>query len=678
MKFLYPEFLFALFSLAIPIVIHLFNFRKFKKVFFTNLRFLKEIQEETQSRQKLKHLLILLARCLAIAFLVFAFAQPFIPKNAGTIDTRERSVSVYADNSFSMSADSPEGELLESAKARVRQIASAYKDNDKFQLLTNDFEGKHQRLVNKTEFLRMLDEVEISPVFRPLSDVVSRQQQALNLERNNRKLSFILSDFQESFADFKNIKNDTSISVQLIPLRSASKGNISIDSVWFNTPVIREFTNTTVNIRLNNHGSEPVENGSLNLIVNGAQKGLSSFNISEMSSADLAVTFNPAEHGWKQAEFRITDHPLVFDDQFYFSFQVLDKISILNIHNGKENPYISSVYASDPLYSLTHAFRERLDYSSFAQYQLIILDEASDISSGLGQELKKYLAEGGNLLIIPSMDPPSSGTNDFMNSIRAGGFTMLTNIRQEAVKLNLESEVYQDVFEKIPRNIDLPKFNRFYDLNAPSSSGPIPLITLSNGKPGLLMLNSGAGKVYLSSVPFNEEWSDLPRHAVFPPFLARIPLIGGSARPIFHIIGKDKNIEIGKRVESKENILKLQKADLEMIPEVIIRDNKMNLFLNEPLEESGNFKLISQNSDNPEAYIAFNYNRSESSTDFIEDEELETIAGKFSNFNLLAEDLKNMERTIAEIDKGVPLWKLCIILTLLFFGIEILLLKFLK
>ena len=79
MRFAYPEFLFALSLIAIPIVIHLFNFRRFKKIYFTNVKFLKDIKEETTSRSKLKHLLVLLSRILAVSFLVFAFAQPFIP-----------------------------------------------------------------------------------------------------------------------------------------------------------------------------------------------------------------------------------------------------------------------------------------------------------------------------------------------------------------------------------------------------------------------------------------------------------------------------------------------------------------------------------------------------------------------------------------------------------------------
>ncbi len=62
MNFLYPEFLWALFTLLIPVIIHLFHFRKFKKVYFTNVRFLKQLKNESESTSKIKNLLILISR----------------------------------------------------------------------------------------------------------------------------------------------------------------------------------------------------------------------------------------------------------------------------------------------------------------------------------------------------------------------------------------------------------------------------------------------------------------------------------------------------------------------------------------------------------------------------------------------------------------------------------------
>ena len=176
MHFLYPAFLFALASLAIPVLIHLFNFRRYQKVYFSNVQFLKEIREQQSSRRNLKERLILASRLLALLFLVLAFARPYIPGpqvvNAGKLKV----ASVFIDNSYSMQTLSREGSLLDEAKKKAKEIVTAYDINDRFQLLTQDFEGKHQRLLTREEFNDAVDAVKISPRSRKLQQIVNRQQ----------------------------------------------------------------------------------------------------------------------------------------------------------------------------------------------------------------------------------------------------------------------------------------------------------------------------------------------------------------------------------------------------------------------------------------------------------------------------------------------------------------------
>jgi hypothetical protein len=168
MRFLSPGFLFALLTIAIPVIIHLFNFRKFKKVYFSNVRFLKNVQIHTSSRQHLKDRLILGMRILGLSFLVFAFARPYIPAEDQKYGFQQEILSIYIDNSYSMEAVNKEGTLLDEAKRKAREISSAYSVSDKFQLLTNDFFGKNQRLLSYEEFQTAVDEVTISSTNRTI------------------------------------------------------------------------------------------------------------------------------------------------------------------------------------------------------------------------------------------------------------------------------------------------------------------------------------------------------------------------------------------------------------------------------------------------------------------------------------------------------------------------------
>ncbi|MEB0276875.1 hypothetical protein, partial [Cryobacterium sp. 5B3] len=71
---------------------------------------------------------------------------------------------------------------LDEAKQKAKQIAAAYNINDRFQLLTQDFEGKHQRLLTRAEFNDAVDAVKISPQSRQLNQVLARQKSLLDMQ----------------------------------------------------------------------------------------------------------------------------------------------------------------------------------------------------------------------------------------------------------------------------------------------------------------------------------------------------------------------------------------------------------------------------------------------------------------------------------------------------------------
>ncbi len=80
MHFIHPWYLTGLLALAIPIIIHLFNFHRYKKIYFTNVRFLEVLQTETRRTSRLRNIILLLLRMLFITAVVLAFAQPYFGK----------------------------------------------------------------------------------------------------------------------------------------------------------------------------------------------------------------------------------------------------------------------------------------------------------------------------------------------------------------------------------------------------------------------------------------------------------------------------------------------------------------------------------------------------------------------------------------------------------------------
>ncbi|MBK7096941.1 MAG: BatA domain-containing protein [Saprospiraceae bacterium] len=229
MEFLYPGFLWALLTVSIPVIIHLFYFRRFRKVYFSNIKFLKEIKEETTNTNKLKNLLILLSRILAIIFLVMAFAQPYLPKGEN-VSKGATAVSIYIDNSFSMQSISEDVSLIEKAKKTARDIVEGYSENSNFQIITNELYGEDQRWIDKKNALEKINSITLNPKIQSIKNIMNRQNQAFTLNGAENKHVYWISDFQRSVFDINTEASDSTVEYNLVILQ-AVREKISVLTV---------------------------------------------------------------------------------------------------------------------------------------------------------------------------------------------------------------------------------------------------------------------------------------------------------------------------------------------------------------------------------------------------------------------------------------------------------------
>ena len=386
--FLSPGFLYALLLIAIPVIIHLFNFRRFKKVFFTNVRFLKELKQETTSKSKLKHLLVLAARILAVAFLVFAFARPILPSQQSKNPVKADGVSIYVDNSFTMEAIRSDGTLLEVARKKAREIVSAYPSATRFQLLTAEFDPVHQRLMSREDFLDMLDRTTISSNTRTLEEIIKRQHEALVRGNTDGGAQYIISDFQENMAG-NGLTIDSSEIINLVPVQATAVKNIYIDSCWLSVPAVQMNQSTEFSTRIVNGNDQDVENIPVKIKIDGQVRAVATVSIPAHQSAVATVNFTINSAGWHKGEAGINDHPVTFDDTYYFSFEVKEAVSVLAINGKEKSPYLQALFGKDPSVKFTNCLYTQVDYGSLPQQQLVILNEPQFVASGLAEELTK-------------------------------------------------------------------------------------------------------------------------------------------------------------------------------------------------------------------------------------------------------------------------------------------------
>jgi len=675
MQFLYPQFLWALLALAIPIIIHLFYFRRFKKVYFTNVKFLKEIKEETSARRKLKNFLTLLMRLLAFVALILAFAQPFLPQDT-VVKKGDKAVSIYIDNSFSMSALSEDVPLMEKARQRAREIVEAYAVEDRFQIITSDFEGRHQRLVSKEDALTLIDEIKISPAVRALSKVLNRQIQTLNTATSENKVSYIISDFQKNITDLKDFR-DTTLELNLLPLQSVQEKNISLDSAWFEAPVQMINQTNTLLVKVKNHSDEPADNIRLTIKQDGQIKPVGTLSIPANTSVTDSINLTILRTGWQEATLSITDYPVQFDDKFYFTYNVAEEINILVINDGISNKYLNSAFKGLSYFKIKNQSANQIDYAGLSANQLIILKDIKSISSGLGSELGQYVRNGGNLLVFPAAGANLDSYRSFLNGVQANELQAYESTSREVSIINTEEFIFQDVFENISRNIKLPVTQGNFKVSQFGSRQEERLLTYRDGGSYLGKYALEKGHLYLCAAPLDESVNNLVRSGeIFIPMLYKMAISSAKDQRIAYTIGKDEVLETDNRITESEMVYKIKGTQEEFIPQQKAIGPSMVLGINNQIKEAGFYQLYLDPAE-PLAFYGFNFDRRESELAYLNEDMLASSVGKLANV-IKSQSLASLTPLIGDRSRGVSFWRWCLIAALLFLLIETLLLRLWK
>ncbi len=682
MQFLHPYFLFGLLAVAVPIIIHLFNFRRYKKIFFSNVSLINEVKQETRKRSQLLHLIILLLRILAIIALVLVFAQPYVPYAKHAANPKAVSyVSIYIDNSFSMQADGINSNLIEEAKTKALEITAAYKPSDYFQLVTNNFDPRHYRFASRDEFAEMLREVEVSPFAKNIAEVARRQAESFKDIRNAAKNVYYISDFQKNTTLSDQFKPDTTIKYYFVPLKSNTQNNLYIDSCWFESPVHLVGQKAKLIARVKNLANAAVEKVPLKLMVNNVQKAVSSFDIGPNTTADITITYTDAESGIHQCMLEIADSPITWDDNFYFSYSILKSIPLLSINGSQPSVYLNSLLGNDSAFVFKNISVNGVNYSELASYNLIILNEIDDISTGLAQELQKFVAAGGSLFVVPSAHINVESYRSFLNAMGSDYYGTLIKATQKISAINLLNPVYNDVFESFPENIDLPQVMSYYSISHISKSNQEFLLKLQNGDMFLNQQSVGNGKVYLMAVPLQTDFSNFPKHAVFVPTIYKIAMLSSPQHKLYYTIGRDEVVNISTARDTvQESIYKLKQAkgSDEIIPEQRKTAGILSLMFHNQVLSNGNYLLMNENVE--QSCISFNYNRQESNITSFTSSEINAFIdkNKLQNTQIIESTSKPLTQIITEMNQGIKLWKTFVLLALLFLAAEVLLLRLWK
>lgn len=638
MQFYKPEVLYALVLLIIPIIVHLFQLRKFQTEYFTNVKFLKKLSLQTRKSSRLKKWLVLTTRLLALSAIILAFAQPYIP----TDEQRPENVEavIFLDNSYSMQAKGKKGRLLE------RSIQ---------ELLESDFSNKNISLyTNSEEFEEIttesLQNISFSGELPDYKTILLKSINRFSKDSLTLKKILLISDFQKQFEIPQELAK-ANISLYTYPLKPESRENIQIDTAFLSS---EDIDSRVLKVKINNTGKN---SQSIPVSLYNYEKLLGKTSVTLDPDSGEVVTFPITDSEILKGKIQIEDNGLAFDNNIYFSLNKTAPLKVCSI-NLDDNDFLGRIY-TEPEFKYDHLLVNSLDYNLLNASDVIILNEVPEISAVLATNLSKLIANDKVLIVIPTTDKIGS---NFLNFTKGLGIVGYDN-KQEQEKLisniNFQHPLYKGVFEQQVKNFEYPKVQTNYMLK----SGSNAILSLQDSQAFLLQKDN----LFVFSSSLNLDNSNFIKSPLVVPTFYKMALTKLSTPPLYFNLGKENKISVPLTVKNDE-IVRLTSDKISFIPQQKSSEGRIEITTTELPNIPDNYLVNLK--DVQQLGISYNVDREESNL-------LYPDLGKLKNVEQI-ENLNEFFISEGYVEEKNTFWKWFVTFALLFLIIEMLLLKYLK
>lgn len=667
MSFYQPQFLWGLLALAIPILVHLFHFRRVRRVYFSNLQFLRQVKETKKQQLRLKHYLILASRLLAIFFLVMIFAQPYIPMDEEISQGEE--VWVYLDNSPSMGTLTPEGiAAFDQGVAAVNALLDIYPQGTSFRLMTNAFATNSQVVRSQGEVRESLTEVAVGSRIRTLEEVTNRFA-ATRSDASIRKDVYYISDFQSSvFAQESPVEVDSTWQLFMVPIGLAVQNNVLVDSAYLETPYLQRNEANALRVALRNVGDANEEDLLVKLFVNDVQVGNASLNLSAQASGEVTFPINFPLRNLNRCRISIEEYPVVFDNDFYFTLRLAGRVRIVEIKPNSGTTVVQKVYGNPNLFDFTSFTTDNVDYSALENADMVVLTELNTWDAALQGAITRYQQGGGTLALIPGSEP---NLETYQSVVNAQLTKTMDPVLQNLDDADTDNPFFQRIFSETSERVSMPKAMPFMQWN----SRTIPLLKFRSGLPFLTRFEQG-NATYLFASPFQKDYGAFAQHALFVPVMYRMAVLSKRAEdPLFYRLNRT-TFTFPSDSLSPESLYTLVRSGEEIIPGQHVGANQVVMEVPQNLLSPGYYGVVSPNADTLTT-LAFNLDVRESR---MEPLETEALPGLFSGTTVRVVELSgsdDFQQEMRALQEGNSLWRYALWLTLLFLLVEIALVRWL-
>jgi hypothetical protein len=618
-----PWFLIGLAALAVPLLVHLFNLRRYRKVVFSNVRLLQSIVTQKARQKNLLHKIVLACRLLAILILVLAFAQPsFLQKE--TLKGNTEAVCIYLDNSFSMSERNQNTSMFELARQAARDIVRKHAPGTRFCLFTND-PFRPLFFSNGESCKRWIDETTLYPATNNLEQIQKRFQQLLSQQPASRKYAYLISDFRRNMAQGTAPAGLTEAEAHWIQIPASEKPNISIDTAWLEAPVLPGDNSIRLRIQATNHSKQNLEELALQL--RQGEQVLSSNMLNIPAGASISSSIAAA--GFKNAAsipltVHLNDEGFPFDNKLNLSVwpASVGKTDI----RGTSDRWLQSMLQSAPVFQ-----------DSGTQVGLEVNCGLRSFSSMEATELLKRSNAGTCCILIPEEGANPEALNSGLQLL---GFPELSTPLSGTMLPGTpayDHPMLREVFIKKPEDGNLGSCKRYFPTGGTLAYAEA-LLLFRDGNPAILYRKTGRGSIMVFTMPWTEENQEFLNSPLPLTLLINGALRRNHPQPLYLSSGDGQYLELNGILKEGKN-WNLELNGRKSIAEAVPFEDKIRFYGGSSLNEAGLYRIITPEGADA-GYLALNVPRAESNPGLIPAAELEILA-KTAGASLKAADKVN-------------------------------------
>ena len=656
LSFLNSLFLIGLAAAIIPILIHLFIKYKPKIVYFSSLRFLKEVQKKKSRLFRLRELLLLITRILIIIFFILALARPVLKALLPQKSTSHAptAIALILDNSFSTNYLEKEKPIFSDARQKAQEILEILNDKDRVMLVSLEpaYNAKHDYFTSPTQAVKEITSISISDNTQALQQVLENiEQEIMNIDMINKEIYFITDEQRVPWKDIMDAKLAADLFV--IPVVEDSvRQNISSVSARYVPKILSGTNEPVIQAVIKNNSSKTLSDVIVSLVLNNITRAETALNLNPYQSKQLTFEVPRQGERFHFGEVRVKDEILPDDNVFYFNFPVQSKPKICVISSILLPAALSSILDVITQQQWEQKTPQEINEQIIENNQLFILYSMNAFDEQLRFYADEILQKGKAIFLIPDEHIYQKiGLQEWL----IGQNIHFKNIEEELSTIDFVNRAHPICAVLTEEHFQSADISKMWIVDAPDF---VPLLASDTGNSVLLIKDN----LLLSAIDLTESWSNIIYQTVFPVLFYNIGYFLGdvSSEITQYTVGNEPAGGLDLDGE-----FTCQMPDGEIIPLTFIgnrstftqTDRQGHYFI---YDDSGLVKVLS-----------FNAPRDESDLSLLSSAQKEQIMKEGSNIHFLTAE--NWKDEILTSRYGYEFWKQFLWIVLVLLIIEMLL-----